>query len=238
MNEKLNANHYRADLPPVPKRMLKLPVLRQYPVPWFVAEIDGVYDFRVVGPGKLTAAIRKNLCWVCGETLGDVLAFVIGPMCAVNRVSSEPPSHRECAEWSARACPFLTQKQQERRMSNLPEGTAEMAGISIKRQPGVALVWLTRRYRPFNAGNGILIKIGDPLKTLWFREGRAATRAEIMDSIESGLPILREMAQYDGAAATRALEKQIRRGMRLVPHDDAPAPKLKLGSAAKRCPFS
>lgn len=31
------------------------------------------------------------------------MTFVVGPMCELNRISGEPPSHRECAEFSA-AC--------------------------------------------------------------------------------------------------------------------------------------
>src|ERR1041385_2432550 len=98
---------YRTDLPELPARLRKLPVERGYPVPWFVAFVDGHYDFRVIGPGKIARAVQENRCWICGDTLGSYLCFPIGPMCAINRVTSEPPSHRECAEWSARACPFL-----------------------------------------------------------------------------------------------------------------------------------
>jgi hypothetical protein len=35
-------------------------------------------------------------------------SFVVGPMCGINRNSAEPPSHKECAQWSARNCPFLS----------------------------------------------------------------------------------------------------------------------------------
>lgn len=225
--------NYRKDMPPMPERILRLPVTRGYPVPWFVAQIDGVYDFRVIASGKIMTAIKQKLCWICGERLGKVLAFTIGPMCAVNRTTSEPPGHRECAEWSAKACPFLTQKQIVRRETNMPEGTKDPAGIGIKRQPGVALVWLTESYKHFKVGDGLLIKIGSPIQTLWFRQGRAATRAEIMESIESGLPILRDMAKLDGILAERDLEEKIKKGLLLVPSDE-PKPKIKFGVTARR----
>lgn len=229
----MTEKNYRKDMPPMPDRILALPETRGYPVPWFVAKVDGVYDFRVIAPGKIVAAIKRKLCWICGDRLGKTLAFTIGPMCAVNRISSEPPAHHECAEWSARACPFLTQKQIVRRETNMPEGTKDAAGFGIKRQPGVALVWLTESYQPFKVDDGLLIKIGPPLKTLWFRQGREATRDEVLESIESGLPILREMAQLEGKAAIDDLEAKIIKGLQFVPSGRT-APKLKLGIAARR----
>ena len=106
---------YRQDLPqPIPDRILRLPVERGYPVPFFVDRVDGHYDFRVADARKLKLCVMKKLCWICGEPLGRNLTFAIGPMCAINRISAEPPSHRECAEWSARACPFLIFKEPER----------------------------------------------------------------------------------------------------------------------------
>ncbi len=75
----------------VPPRIAKLPKdQRGYHVPWFVAWIDGVADFRVTDNAKLVRAVNERRCWVCGEKMGRHLAFLIGPMCAVNRVSAEP----------------------------------------------------------------------------------------------------------------------------------------------------
>jgi hypothetical protein len=82
------------NLPDLPLRIQKLSVERGYPVPWFVAKIGDHYDFRVVDAAKFKPAIEKQLCWVCGQKLGSMLAFTIGPMCAINRTISEPPSHR------------------------------------------------------------------------------------------------------------------------------------------------
>jgi hypothetical protein len=154
-------------------------------------------------------------------------------MCAVNRISAEPPSHKECAEFSAKACPFLIQQQVKRRDNDLPEGTRDMPGLAIKRQPGVALLWQTKDYRLIKVGHGVLFKIGDPIETLWFREGRAATRDEVLESIDTGLPILRGAAEKDGGFAPLQLEEQIAKAMTFVPLENPPQKKL-LGSAAKR----
>jgi hypothetical protein len=193
----------------IPLRISRLPTLRGFPVPWFVAQIDGQYDFRVVDASKFKPAIEKHLCWICGQRLGTMLAFTIGPMCAINRTISEPPSHRECAEFSIKFCPFLNQTQTKRRETNLPEDVQEPAGVGLKRQPGAVLLWLTKTYRPFKVGSGLLFEIGKPEQHFWFREGRTATREEVLESINSGLPLLREAAERDGKAGQNELERRI-----------------------------
>lgn len=220
MNEATDkSSAYRAGLPPVPWRLRHRPVERGYPVPWFAAQVQGVWDFRVVDGNKLTQAITERRCWVCGVKLGGYLAFPIGPMCTINRTISEPPSHRECAEWSIQACPFLTQQESRRRTAGLPEEATEPAGVGILRQPGVVCLWITKSYRAIRVENGILFKIGAPIVVKWFREGRAATRGEVMESIDSGYPILLQAAQAEGSQAMRDLETARERAMGLLPKE-------------------
>lgn len=208
---------YRANLPEPPARIRTLPVdERGYPVPWFVAWIDGKPDFRVVHPETVVEAMRMRKCWVCGGTLGRHVAFVIGPMCVVNRVSAEPPMHCECAEYAAKACPFLTLPKAKRREAGLPE-RGEEVGFMIRRNPGCCVVWQPKDYRAEWVGNGYLFRLGEPELLLWFAEGRSATRAEVLASIESGLPILREVAERDGPDGIAALEAAVKDGMELVP---------------------
>ena len=187
-------------------------------MPWFVAFIDGEPDFRVIRRNGFVDAVNRRKCWLCGQPMGSFAAFVVGPMCAVNRVSAEPPSHRECAEFAVRACPFLVRPQAARRKAKLPVETEEGAGTMIERNPGVTLLWISRRWKPFRDGDkGYLIDVGEPTETLWFREGRRATRAEILDSIESGLPLLRDMARQEGYPAEVELRRHVDRAMLLLP---------------------
>lgn len=213
-------NDYRPGLPPVPRRLLGRPVARGYPVPWFVPQLpDGSYDFRVSDPAKFVTAIKEQRCWICGERLGSFKSFVIGPMCAVNRTSSEPPAHSECAHWSALACPFLNQQESRRREGGLPE-TAPAPGEMLTRQPGVTLVWTTKAFLLFGDGKGgALIEIGNPVETAWYAHGRAATREEVLASIESGLPALQALAGEEGPAALRALEQHVAAAMQYVPRE-------------------
>jgi hypothetical protein len=203
---------------PMPDRIRKLPVsAKGFPVPWFVAFIDGVPDFRVADGRKMAIAVKQRRCWVCGDPLGRMLAMTLGPMCCINRTISEPPSHRECAVYSALACPFLANPRTRRREGGLPEDAVEAAGIGLKRNPGAMAVWITRGYRPFRAHGGVLFTFDDPDEVLWFAGGREATREEVMASIESGLPLLEGEAAKEGPGAMAALRRMTADAMRYLP---------------------
>jgi hypothetical protein len=184
----------------LPDRIKRLPVdpQRGLPVPWFVAWIDGKPDFRVLGADKFHDVVKFKRCWICGQELGRNVSFVLGSMCSVTRTSPEPPSHRECAIYSAVTCPFLTKPHMRRRTDHLPEDHVPAPGCPILRNPAVALVWTTRTWKLIDGraeaagkGNrGALVRVGEPTETLWYCEGRTALRAEIEAAIESGLPLL------------------------------------------------
>lgn len=196
-----------------------------YPVPWFVATIDGKPDFRVIERGRIDYALRNPVCWVCGgiRLYGAPAAFVIGPMCAINRTTTEPPSHPECADYSATHCPFLTIPRMHRK-AGVPDEARNPAGTMIRRNPGAALVWLSRAWRPYrDPAGGWLIDVGAPVGVRWYAEGRPATRDEVLASIESGLPILRDMAVEEGPDALAALMTMHAAAMGLVPAEGDPA---------------
>jgi hypothetical protein len=212
-------NNYRKDLPLfIPKNIKFLPIQNGYPVPWFASKIGDQFDFRIADSKKLNKAIAQNLCWVCGQKLNKKVTFAIGPMCAINCTSAEPPSHFDCVEWSAKACPFLVQPKAIRRDANIPDGVKNSpAGISIDRNPGIVLLWTTRRYNVVRVSNGILFKLGIPSNVTWLCQGRQATKAECLESIESGYPALLELAKLEGRGAVMELEFLRDRAMRLLP---------------------
>jgi hypothetical protein len=197
---------------PMPKSIAKLPIgPNGYPVPWFVAWVDDKPEFRAADSNKLRMAVRQKLCWVCGQPLNNRLTFAIGPMCVVNRTSAEPPSHFECAEYSAKACPFLSRPAMVRREGGIvEEGTCD--GFMIRRNPGVTCLWTTKSpgFEPFSDGKGgTLFYLFPPTMVFWFAEGRLATSEEVRASVESGLPILRSMAEAEGLPAIMELNRMI-----------------------------
>jgi hypothetical protein len=205
----------------LPEKMKRLPIdERGFPVPYFVPWIkgeDGVLkpEFRGMDGERFAICVRLKRCWLCGQPLGAHQTFVVGPMCGVNRNTAEPPCHHSCATYAAQACPFLTQPRMRRNEKDMPAGDA--AGLMIKRNPGVTLLWTTKGYKlqRSSGGTGVLFTIGPPEKVEWFAEGRAATRDEIMHSVETGMPLLRRECQDAGEHAV--LDRMVQAFLPLVP---------------------
>lgn len=192
--------HPTQDLSTLPDRMRDLPIAANgWIVPWFVARLEsGEPEFRAADYSKWVRAVRQQLCWVCGRRLGKHLAFVIGPMCAINRTTAEPPCHRECARWSARNCPFLTRPHMRRREAGMPEEAVDAPGCGLSRNPGVAMVWVTYGYHLFEDQNRRpLIRMYDPVEVEFYTEGRPSTRAEVEESVRTGLPFLEDLAREE-----------------------------------------
>jgi len=218
-------NKYRSDIGEVPIRLRSLPVQNGYPVPWFVAKIEDVYDFRFVEGKKIIPAVKKQLCWICGQKLGTYKAFALGPMCTINRVISEPPSHRECTEWSMRICPFLANRQEGRREKGLPENRRVPAGIGNTRQPKCNCLWITKSYsikkiKPEpdrEIEGGLLFFLGDPTEAIWYQESRLATREEVLLELHNGYPFLLELAYREGEKSIKELEKKYKIAQSFAP---------------------
>jgi hypothetical protein len=210
----------RRDLPPLPDYMNRLPLdERGYPVPWFVAWIEGKPDFRIVRnindiPAEVVAH-RGQQCWICGRRLGAYRSFVVGPMCAVNLTSGEPPSHLSCATFAAKACPFLARPKAKRREANMPEDGVWKGG-GLERNPGVAMVWTTKSYEMHIQEGSAYFLMGPPDHVEFWAESAPAPRQKVVDSIESGLPLLIPML-LDTGHTQKEIDKMVEKTMKLVP---------------------
>lgn len=196
---------------PMPVRISRLPRdKRGFPVPFFVKWIDNEPQFPVMDPDKFRTAVNHERCWICGERLGIFKAFCVGPMCCVNKVTSEPPSHLDCAKFAVLNCPFMANPRVGRQLGGddvVMQG-AKVAGIMIERNPGVSAIWVTKTFT-LERHNGVLFRLGPPEKISFWASGRAATRAEVDESVRTGLPLLVDMAGHDGPAAVAALWRQV-----------------------------
>jgi hypothetical protein len=213
-----------------PARIARLPRdHRGFPVPWFVQWLKdgkpspsgvGEPDFRIMDGKRFSMALRRPHCWVCGELMGVHRVFTIGPMCAINRVISEPPAHRECAEFSVKACPFLSRPRMRRNEHDMPANGQPAPGFHLDRNPGAVCLWETPTYKPFRtrAGtDGVLFRLGDPVRVDWYANGRLATRAEVLASIDGGYPELEKIARLECPAAVTELAAARVRMLPLLP---------------------
>ena len=220
-------NDPRRDVP-VPKRLAERPRdERNYLVPFFVGYVDGKPDFRLIAPGRVAECYRGDLCWLCGGKLGRHRWFVVGPMCVANRLSSEPPSHYECALYAVQVCPHLVRPQAKRREANLPENRSAPPGIAIAANPGTIVMWESHTYTPKKADGGVLFNLGEPASAPeWWTEGRRASRLEATTAFERSCENLWRMARYDAEregseAPLRYLERQIASARQFLPQGEA-----------------
>ena len=133
-------------------------------------------------------------------------------MCSINRVSSEPPAHRECAEYAVRACPFLARPNAKRNTKEAMGDGSTVPGIMVQHNPGAILIWITKRYR-IEEG---LFYLGQPTEVHWYAEGRKATRAEIDAAMAKGVPFIRKEARRNGWSEAE-IDEQIKRAEQFMP---------------------
>jgi hypothetical protein len=191
---------------------------RGFPIPWFVhIDAAGVPDFRIIGAGKVEQALLTNVCWICGRKLAKNKAFVVGPMCAINRTTAEPPSHRSCAMFAAQVCPFLSQPRMRRNTKGLPDERKEPGGTMLLHNPGVCCVWVTHEFAVMPVDNGTLFRLGNPVEVRWLCHGQPATRREVVQAMDKGLPILIDVAKEESEDALKALLQAVHRVRQYLP---------------------
>lgn len=215
-------NKYNAlvEAVPMPARIRALPVSdKGFPVPWFVQEIDGKPDFRVADTRKMYVGFTQRRCWICGQHLGRNGALLVGPMCVINRVSAEPPSHRDCAEFAVRACPFLVNPRSRRNDKGLPEEVMVNNGMVLG-NPGVMALWVTRAWDVMRTGkDGVLFTFEDPTEVTWWTEGRPATGMEALNALRMGAMRLAEVAAENGEGeqGMKILQTNIAQALSYIP---------------------
>lgn len=201
------------------QRVMRLPRdKRGYPIPWFVSQgPDGKPDFINVRNGKRDEARRKQVCWVCGDRLGTFRAFVVGPTNTITRVSAEPPGHLECMTAAATICPFLVNP----RMTRVPaHPDAVTPGEQDDRNPGVTVVYTTRKVGTKQLKRGFLFTLGPPESVVWWRERRPATLMEVCSSIAEVMPHLSARAEQEGTPAMQDLLQNLQKIMPFFPPAD------------------
>jgi len=221
--------HIRPDLEPILDRMKYLKINENgYPIPWFVEYVHGKPVFGEIDLKKFASAVNLKLCWVCGGKMGVHKTFTLAPMHGLSLNSCEPPSHLECAEWSARNCPFLSDPSAKRReILNAPKKPKLFSFKNItsficfwkkrpepidpaglKRNPGVTVLWTTKAYKLIPDGNGgVLFYIGDLHNVKWYAKGKVATREQVETSVEEGFMAIQKLAKKEGPEAFNKMKE-------------------------------
>lgn len=196
----------------VPKHLRSRPTYGGFVVPYFVAWYKGTTqvderepgakpDFKVTDYRRLTICRKQGHCWICGKQLGAFKWFVFGPGSALSRTSVEPPSHRDCAHYAVKICPYMLDNSKQYRHPDLKPGQVLIEGSSY--HPEVSVLWATKGYKTIalDPSRGMYqFEPGEPTFVEFWYEGRVATRAEVEHAIAERLkqanidPTSRDMA--------------------------------------------
>lgn len=92
-------------------RVAALNTWKGIPIPYFARiRMDNTPDFKVINESKRQLCAIEKRCWICGEFLERMTAFIGGPNCIAHRLFTDGPMHRECAEDALVLCPFMIGK--------------------------------------------------------------------------------------------------------------------------------
>ena len=145
---------------PTPPAVARLPRDRRgYPIFATIVQPednDGEPDFAVLDPLRVARCVRDRLCGVCGEVLGYWIAFIGGDLCLKNPLFPFP-MHPECARYSTRACPHLSNPRAKYRP--VPAGKAVSVNRLVDdRRPSELFLFTSRRYTPVIVRGHPLVK--------------------------------------------------------------------------------
>lgn len=160
----------------IPSFLEHLKVYRGFPVPWFVAYVDGKPDFRMIDPKKMQYALEQDKCFVCGKKhIKGLYFFITGPMGLANGVHSDCPLHLDCAKYSLQICPHLfferTQRNETGDLYKYVSATTGQAGI--KEKPSELYLIKANKYKTIpGPEGGRLIKFNVvDFEEFWYENG-------------------------------------------------------------------
>jgi hypothetical protein len=146
----------------IPEFLSHLKTHRGLPVPFTQAIFDGMPDFRTADPEKVAQCVQDKLCAICGRRLGEKSYFICGALSKVSRLFTDPPMHKQCAEFAAQMCPFISGKKSEysHRPVNPNAGKVhEMVATVRPPTMYIPTVW-TKKTRLVRTADSVLIQAG------------------------------------------------------------------------------
>lgn len=174
----------------IPKRVSRLPRdARGLPIPFvtFVDPVTGKPDFRVLDVQRQALCIKNKQCAICGQQLGKFIAFIGGPKSGESRAFVDPGMHRQCAEFAAKVCPFISRETAEYRdISEKEEQTLVELGILVSTSPTIPaerddpsmFIYITKGYRPVRLSNAEVGSVAEPwVEVIQVEQKRPAWRA-------------------------------------------------------------
>lgn len=153
---------------PMPPQIAALPRHESgYPIPYFVAWVDGRPDLKLLDQAKQIRCAKFRLCGICGQPVGYWIAFIGGPLTVANRVCTDPGMHEECARYAIAVCPFMARPNARRAAHHHP--LSEAGPGHVAERPERTALYITRQYTPFTPDSrNILLRLAPAKRIEWF----------------------------------------------------------------------
>lgn len=183
-------------------------------------------DPQVVRTVAARAAHEARRCFTCGHPLGAFSALTLTPAALITRATTEPPSHRKCAEYDVMGWMSVNHPAMHRQGFTVVEPDDETAPDDeagpVMPQPGEGVVALFMTQEWSRQRGRDMYSFRAEFAVTWWTHGRPATYPEALAGLVSGLEILRAKADKDGdpARAHELLTKQYERALELLPGTD------------------
>jgi hypothetical protein len=148
--------------PEIPPFLSHLKTYRGFPVPITAMVIDGVPDFRVVDSSRIVECLGEELCAICGIPLGTFCCFIGGELCKENHLFADPAMHEPCAEYAAKACPFVSGNKTEYSSETVDESKIQVIPDASAVRPAHMYLLRTRTkdIRIVKVNKSVLIQAG------------------------------------------------------------------------------
>lgn len=160
----------------MPDRIAVLPTdPRGFPIFFSITQPDGSYSFEGISLHRLLLCAKDRLCGICGQKLGYWVSFVGGPKSITNRVFTDPPMHRECAEYAFAVCPFLLRSGWDRTrrkdvLSRRDDVIVPSAEADFNKPERMGML-ITREYRLYAVDHDALVFRTAPAKEVVWMSG-------------------------------------------------------------------
>lgn len=146
---------------------------RKVPVPLFNVMRDGSVNFTGINAQTVVNCGIDRRCGICGNDLDYWIAFIGGPVSLANRVYSDPPMHRECAEAAMTYCPHIRVRNHRRTPDEKQPDDSWASPAAVMEKPEEWIIALTRQYKMIPHGPGVLFRAATIKDTLRYRYSNA-----------------------------------------------------------------
>jgi hypothetical protein len=147
----------------IPEFLSHLPVHQGLPVPFMQAWFDGKPDFRAVDPVKTIQCVQERLCAICGRRLGEKSYFICGERSRESGLFTDPPMHKQCSEYAAETCPFVSGRKLDYSDRPVNASMAKVHEMVSTVRPATMFIltaW-TKKTRLVRSGDSVLIHAGN-----------------------------------------------------------------------------